>query len=281
MRHLLAMCLSLSIIVSSAQDIQGIVTDRSTQEPLAYVRIGIPDKNTGTISRDDGSFILARTQLTDRDTLVFSMVGYESQRVRVSDLQQDKNVIRLTSAIYTLNEVTVSADEIVELKTLGRPKATKTTIGHSGTGEWGNGGEWGVEIKNNGDELALQKIAFHTRFNTMDSILFRLNIYRLDSDLPGNSILQKEIYVTSRKRDKWITADVKDLKLIITGNIVVTMEIIRLWPSKTGDNALFFTYGEDPEKLKTYARESSFSPWLINTRPPLALYVVARKLNID
>lgn len=261
-----------------AQNNAGIVVDSKTGERLPYVRIGIVGKNVGTISRDDGQFSLQDPNITSTDTVVFSMVGYTPYKIVYSDLQMLRE-IRLREAVQILKAVTVSAEEIVVLNKLGRPEPTKTTLGHSGSGEWGTGGEWGLLIKPGNDQFILQTVAFHTRFNNVDSVLFRINIYEFNGNTPGKSMLTEELYVTSKKRNKWITKDVRDRNIQVDKNFVVTMEIIRIWYSKTTDNQLFFTHGKDPMQLTTFSRESSHAPWQQNKMPPLAMYVLGRKIN--
>jgi hypothetical protein len=278
MRLALHVTLFLFAGAAASQSIQGTVTDKTSNELLPYVRIGVLHRTVGTISREDGKFTLDFPELRSTDTVVFSMLGYEAQKTSVASLQRNADVA-LKPTSYNLEEVTVSADAIVDLKKLGRFEPTKTTIGHSGTSAWGTGAEWGVEIKTDGDEFQLQKVAFHTRFNTLDSILFRINIYNLKDGQPDKSLLRQNVYVKSYKRNKWIVKDIKSENVVINSDIVVTMEIVRIWYNTSGEKELFFTYGKDVDRLKTFSRESSQSAWEINKMPPLAMYVLAQKLN--
>lgn len=259
---------------TSAQQLTGRVIDSVTGEPIPYVQIGVEGRNLGTISRDDGTFSLQG--LAD-DSITFSMLGY--QRLKVSPQSLSKaNVVQLAPVVYSLKEVTVSADEIIELEKLGRPEITKLTIGHSGKTPWGTGGEWGLKVATNGNRYRLQEIAFHTRFNTVDSILYRVHLYELDGSLPGKKLLKNEVYVKSIKKDRWIRKNISDQNIVVLSDFIVTIEIVRLWYGTSADNQLFFTYGKDPDHQATYSRESSHAQWDIDKMPPLALFVTSRKL---
>ena len=61
-------------------DLIGQVLDAATKEPLPYVNIGLINKNIGTVSDDYGYFELGvNAQLNAQDTLLFSMIGFESK----------------------------------------------------------------------------------------------------------------------------------------------------------------------------------------------------------
>lgn len=267
----------ICVISAFAQPVSGRVVDERSGEPLPYVRIGIEGKNAGTISHESGEFSLS-IAVGERDSVTFSMLGYERKKIHPLELSRAK-VVKLRPRVYSLDEVIVSADEIIELKKLGRPEATKTTIGHRGTTHWGTGGEWGVQIPVKKERYRLHSIAFHTRFNSLDSVLFRLHVYSFDGSRPDTPLLANELYVKSYRKNKWIVKDVKDLNIIVSSDFVVTMEIVRLWYKTSAPTDLFFTYGENPQNLTTFSRESSLAQWDENKMPPLALYATARKLD--
>ena len=156
---------------------------------------------------------------------------------------------------------------------LGRYQPTKITTGYSGTGEFGFGGEWGIRINNDGQTYQIIDINLHTRFNTLDSVLLRFNIYSTRDNLPHTSLLSDELFVTSHKRDKWITKDVSAEQLIVDQDVIVTFEVVRLWYSTTGGNALFYTHGKGYDQSDTYRRASSLDRWTIQDDPPITLYL--------
>jgi hypothetical protein len=207
------------------------------------------------------------------------MIGYSTFHLAISSITSPDLVVALTPSVTVLKEVVVYDKPIVDLIKLGRSTATKTTIGHGGGSQWGTGGEWGLKIPVGEDRFKLHDVAFHTRFNTVDSILFRINVFSVSENLPGESLLQRNVYVTSYRNDKWISKNIEDENIVVEDDFIVTMEIIRIWYSKRSDNELFFTYGKDDSGLTTYSRLSSQDKWRVGEMPPLAMYVTVRKLN--
>jgi hypothetical protein len=268
----LLVCATLAFTESFAQIIHGIVKDETTGAGLAYVNIGIANKNIGVISRDDGAFSIDLSNANHDDRVTFSMVGYETRHIPLRELQKSNSEIRLARKTYELPEVVVKETKRDPVK-LGRHAPTKTTTGQSGNEEFGFGGEWGLKISSNGKKYWIDKVAFHLRFNTVDSILFRIHIYKVENGLPGESFVNKEIFVTSYKRDKWIEKDLSAEHLIMDQDLIVTFEVVRVWFSKSGDNAIFFTHGEGYEEGRTYSRDVSHGRWEVDARPPVAMYL--------
>ncbi|HZX74441.1 MAG TPA: carboxypeptidase-like regulatory domain-containing protein [Cyclobacteriaceae bacterium] len=268
-------CLLLSMGIY-AQTVDGTVIDAKTQKPLPYVQIGVPGKNVGVISHDDGKFQIDLSKLETKDTLQFSMIGYEIEKVSYRIIAGGNYTVQLHTASRRLREVQIKGKEIVDLVKLGRFENTKTTTGHSGSDEFGYGGEWGLRIFNDGKTYQVYDARLHLRFNTVDSVLFRINIYKVSNDMPGVSLLDKEIFVTSHKRENWIIKNLESYNLVINEDIIATYEVVRIWYSKSSDNELFFTHGGNYERGGTYSRKSSFAPWEVNKRSPITLYITGR-----
>lgn len=276
MKWILLTCILLQSAWLYAQTADGIVVDAKTQKPLPYVQIGVPGKNVGVISHDDGKFQIDLSKLETNDTLLFSMIGYEIAKVSYRVIAGGNYKVQLHTTSRRLLEVQIKGKEIVDLVKLGRFENTKTTTGHSGNDEFGYGGEWGLRIFNDGKTYRVYNAALHLRFNTVDSVLFRINFYKVSNDMPGESLLDKEIFVTAHKRDNWIMRNLDGDNLVIAEDIIVTVEVVRIWYSKSGENALFFTHGGNYERGSTYSRKSSFAPWEVKKRPPITLYITGR-----
>jgi hypothetical protein len=265
--------LNASVLVVEGQLITGTVIDEKTQAPLPYVNIGIVNKNFGVISRDNGSFEIDLTHAPRHEELIFSMLGYEKQKFTIASLTSGSLTVRLKPRTYQLKEVIVKSTKIKKAEKLGRHKPTKTTTGHSNTGSYGFGGEWGLKIFCDGKRYRVADIQFHTRFNTLDSILYRIHIYSVVNDLPGESIVDKELFVKSRKNQKWIVRDLTKEGIVIDQDVIITFEVVQLWYNPSKDNQLFFTHGEGYERGGTYARQSSLDIWTRNQRPPIAMFL--------
>ena len=76
---------------------------------LPYVNIGIKGMNIGTCSTAEGRFSITIPENHKKDTLTFSMMGYEESKVPVSNLKSNgENTIQLKPASLLLTEVTIS-----------------------------------------------------------------------------------------------------------------------------------------------------------------------------
>ncbi|MEM9830212.1 MAG: carboxypeptidase-like regulatory domain-containing protein [Bacteroidota bacterium] len=282
MKAIVILFISIALFAHTtfSQTISGIVLDSATQEPMAYVHIGVLGKNLGVISRDDGTFQIDLSEASSQDRLTFSSVGYHTQHIPQSSWGSAPLKVYLSPRTFTLREVVVEDSRLSNPVKLGRYQPTKWTSGQSGLQNFGWGGEWGIRIFNDGQAYRVTDINFHTRFNTMDSVLFRINIYDVKDSMPNNSLLQEELLVKSYKRDKWISQDVSSRQLLIDEVIIVTFEVVQLWRSSRGDNALFFTHGEGYDRGGTYARASSLAPWK-KEGIPIALYLTAEGYSMD
>lgn len=259
-----------------AQKITGVVSDKRTHEPLPYVHIGIAGKNLGVISRDDGSFEIDVSQAGRNDNLVFSIIGYETRRFPVDELSAGRRDVQLDPKIYELREVVIRPANAPVAK-LGRYEPTKVTMGQSGLREFGFGGEWGLRINIPGKRYFIDDVRLHIRYNTVDSILFRINMYNIRNDVPGESLLRREIFMTAYKNKKWIIRNLVKENITIDQDFIVTFEVVRVWFSKHGENRVFFTYGKGYEEGRSYYRASSHDTWTIDQHPPATLFLTAEE----
>ena len=80
--------------------VQGRVVDAETGEALPYVSIYVGD-GRGTLSNSDGDFTIAADA---NDSIRFSCVGYQTQRILASQLPK---IIRMVPSVKQMNELTV------------------------------------------------------------------------------------------------------------------------------------------------------------------------------
>ena len=255
-----------------AQKIVGKTLDTATGKPLSFVHIGVEQQDRGTISTDLGIFRLEVAGLSPNDSVRFSTIGYETRYLTLNELQA-RSEVQLTPTTYGLNQFTLAVPTSTERLTLGANKPSKMTTGESGTTDFGRGWEWGLKIPYPDRPYYLETINFHTRFNTIDSALFRIHVYSVRHGLPDRPLLTEAVYTTSRKKDKWISARLLEQALLIEEDIIVTYELVRIWYGpRAKKNALFYTHASD-SSLPSFYRRSSFATWEEGTRTPPALYV--------
>ena len=257
-----------------SQSMKGIVVDEITGKPISYVHVGVTGKNVGVITNEKGEFEINLSMVDRDEELLFSIIGYETQKLRRPQEAQESITVKLIPVTYEIPAVEIKANRKVKKLKLGRYKTSNTTTGQSGTDEFGFGGEWGLKIKYPGERYYLSDINFHTRFNTVDSVLFRLNVYQVENDMPGKSLLQKEIYTKSYANDKWITGHVSPQGLRIEEDVIVTFEFVRIWYHPGGSNYLFYTHGKGYKEGLSYSRESSHDKWSTHQRGDIAMYII-------
>ncbi|MDR1273911.1 MAG: carboxypeptidase-like regulatory domain-containing protein [Odoribacteraceae bacterium] len=89
--------------------VKGRVLDEQTNEPMAFVNIGLLGTTLGVASDMDGYFELAVAERYADYTLRLSAVGYASHSVKFRELQEKPGtVIRLKPVTYMLGEVEVT-----------------------------------------------------------------------------------------------------------------------------------------------------------------------------
>ena len=220
--------------------IKGRIVDKEKNEALSYVNIGIPNKNTGTVSQRDGSFQIDINQGQMSDSLKFSMAGYMSQVIPISDLRDQKksNIIFLNESFSELKEVVISKRES-RSKTKGNTTTSKfVSIGlplkFLGT-------EIGVKIKLGKNPVILKRFSFNISDNRLDTAVFRMNIYNIKNGAPFENILQKNVIVPVGKQKGLYTVNLIPYKLEMKGDIILSLEWIDGSYSGAGNGAIFLS----------------------------------------
>ncbi len=257
----------------SQKILKGEVVDAKTAEAIPYVSIGVYGENVGTISKEDGSFNLSLVENNMAVSITFSCIGYKSKSVPISILKANPKVF-LEQEILLLDEVVLEKSKKLkqENKKIGGYKQSIYNTGEANTDAYGKGKEYGIKIDNTGFEYKIDKINFSLKENTIDSILFRMNLYKLSSDgLPKESILKNQLFVKSYKNEHLITIDVSDESLFVNEDVVVTIEPVRLWYKSSNDNMLFYAQTKG-RNIQTFLRETSMSNWIVGELPPFSIF---------
>lgn len=94
----------------------GTIIDQTTREPLDYVSVSLLNRPVGTITNNDGNFLLKIPAELQNDTILISNVGYARQKRIASTLQVDE-IIALQSVTIRIREVKVRAISAGEILT--------------------------------------------------------------------------------------------------------------------------------------------------------------------
>ena len=102
-----------SVFTTSAQTgklvLKGEILDASNNKPVEFANIGVVGTFLGTASDIDGVFNLSIDKEYSDFDVVISAVGYQSKKVKVSELTGGKVVIKMTPAVYGLSQVDIKA----------------------------------------------------------------------------------------------------------------------------------------------------------------------------
>ncbi len=87
--------------------LDGTVTDRHTDEPVAYATIGMMGSSLGTVSNQNGDFRIRIPDSLRHTPLQISHVGYEPLLLELNQLPPGENIYRLEPKNISLQEVIV------------------------------------------------------------------------------------------------------------------------------------------------------------------------------
>ncbi|TCI85092.1 carboxypeptidase-like regulatory domain-containing protein [Tenacibaculum sp. M341] len=112
----LTFILSLFALTITAQSIKGTIIDSESKKPLENVTVFFEKENTGSVSNNKGVYILNTiSKIRKNDVIRFSLIGYDTQKITLSELQKLNFTINLIKKIENLDEVIVSSEK--KLKT--------------------------------------------------------------------------------------------------------------------------------------------------------------------
>ncbi len=95
-------CIAISGMLCAQKNFVGVVKDLKTNQPLAGVSVKVKSSKIGTTTNAEGVF---KIQVSDRDVLELSMVGYKSQTLPINN--QSEININLEPTNTELGEVVV------------------------------------------------------------------------------------------------------------------------------------------------------------------------------
>lgn len=181
-----------------SKQIIGEVKNFENKEPLPYVNIGIANKTVGTVSNENGLFkLVLNEKTTSKDTVIFSYIGFKTEKYLVSDLINQKSTVLLQPQNTELDEVVVTSKKL-KPKKIGRT-AKGLGLMHSNFYSYYEkdvddrlSKERGMKFKIR-KNCHIQDLNFNITSNDFKSLKFRVNIYKIENRLPTDLIVQKNI----------------------------------------------------------------------------------------
>ena len=221
--------------------LKGVTIDGQTNSPLPYVSIGIKNKPIGTVSDSTGRYSLTypQTDITGKDSIFFSAVGYKSVKMDWDNFLKTEKFIKLYESPQTLEMVNIKANP-GQIKNYGRSNASliffpamyKNIPKHSDE----KGREQATILKID-QNIFLRKLSFKINRRTFSKIKLRMNIYSVKEGLPDQSILHKDVVFdvignTEIGMPRSVSIDLRPYQIQIKGKkeIAVSLAILDLEP---------------------------------------------------
>ncbi|MGB1449864.1 MAG: carboxypeptidase-like regulatory domain-containing protein [Flavobacteriaceae bacterium] len=249
--------LFLGSILHAQIQIIGKITDGEFNDPLPYVNIGIPNAGIGTVSDEEGYFLLDIPANLIQKELRFSMVGFAPQSFPINRIagpnEKLLNVV-LKPETTALAEVVVTSGAW-EIKKVGNETESKLITTGFTSNRLGNEIAQFVRVKKQ-RPTRIQRFWLSIAENTIESVILRLNIYLEEEGFPGTNVLQKPIYIELPNEPQTIEVDLTPYDIYIEDDFFVSIE----WIEDLGVEGLWFSAGVFGKSL--YARSTSHDQWV-------------------
>lgn len=220
--------------------LKGTIVDEETENQIPFVNIAVLNKDISTVTGEVGQFEL-KVNTNINDTVRISMIGYKPKLITISDLQINNN-IKLRKDVKQLKEVIVTAKKL-KTKVIGN----KTTSKFLSTGFFPGqlGAEIGIKINIGKKPAAVEAFNFNISYNRLKSqSTFRLNIYTVVNGKPSQNILTENItIIVEGKQTGLMSIDLQPYNIILTDDVIVTLELIKNEKEPKDDEAIFFSLG--------------------------------------
>ncbi len=254
---ILLIFLAFQVGIQAQNNLSGKIID-SDGNPISFVNIGILNKAVGTVSDEQGNFILSFRDNLLLDTMVMSCIGFKHQKHLVKSfidsLSTNGNVI-MEKDVVQLHEVLIERDKLKPYK-----------IGHF-TNSWeyrgfmtsrAKGAELATIIyQNKNKTLHLIAFQFNIIKNEFDSLRFRINIYNVNNEIPDSNLLKRnEVFLLLKEHDKFKYFFKKDI--FITGDFIISLELLDTFGQSNSEKVFEFT---SQEGGKYYKRFTSHDKW--------------------
>ena len=266
----------LSFTVLNAQHIlQGRIIDAFTKEPLPFVNIGVLKKELGTVSNEDGFFFLEVPDLFAKETLRFSMIGFDERDFQVADLEAillSNNTLVLAEQTTFLEEVVLTAEKKWDTRVSGNSTTSKLLITGFTSNQLGN--EIALFVKVKKTPAYIEGIQFSVVENIYPEVRFRVNVYSSDYRFPDENILKENIFVTLKQSEGLISVDLKEYYILVDDDVFISLEWI---DEDLGSEGLWFSAGVFGKSI--YAKNTSQAEWKKQRGLSLGMSVTLREAS--
>lgn len=260
MRTCLSVCI-ITLFYTSASFSQGTVEGRilSSQDdsPVPYVNIGIVDYMIGTVSDASGHFDLPYRSETD--SVIFSAIGFTSQKVSIRDLYQT-SVVRLAPRTYSMEEIIVEERGLGEIKEIGyNITGRRQSIGFGSTML---GTEIGAHIRID-NETVVEKAFFIFNRSRGDQLLFRVNLYQFENGELSLNLIPENVIIESPGSARTVSVDLSEYNIVTDKDVLLSLEWVDAVSLEEDElQGITFRADESRRRSNTYLKTTSFAPFI-------------------
>lgn len=179
MLKFLLVCAAFAALPIQAQTLSGRIVGADAR-PVPYANIGLKNRPAGTVSGRDGSFTLRIPDLSVRDTLRISCIGYAAREIPAAGHDARPLEIRLQEQPQTpLSPVITHIPR--KRYTFGRSIGSNRFSAAFRAGQ--EGGEMGVKCKLGNLRGELQRVRLNLAgCKGVDTLHMRINVYAMRGD---------------------------------------------------------------------------------------------------
>lgn len=256
---------------SQEKIISGKVWNFENNEPLPYVNIGIKNKTVGTVSNNNGLFkLLLNDKVTSKDTVIFSYIGFKTEKYLISEFNKIKEPILLQPKNMELDEVVVSSKKIkLKSKKIGR---TSKGLGltHMNFYSYYEKDVDDRLSKERGMKLKIRRnchiegLNFKITSNDFTSLKFRVNFYKIENGFPTELLVKENIvFVIKDNFLGWFKVDLEPYEIYLKEDVEeVAVTIQWLESVKKNEKSKYFSISTAASPLNTaYFREKAMDTW--------------------
>ena len=216
--------------------ITGKVINQDSRLPIAFVGIGVPQTEVGTISNSDGSFDLDIPPNFSGRSIVFSALGFERSTYPIDSLTSVATdlIIKLKEKTYILDAVTVTNRRRGKQYEMG---ITEFNGGCFYSDTASAGSAIALLIRNQiNDEVPadlhfefpayIEEAKLRIVHNTFDEFQVRVRVFSVDSvtGKPAKDLFNKSIVEQSKIRNGFLKFDLSDYNILVQGDFYIVFE---------------------------------------------------------
>jgi hypothetical protein len=202
-------------------------------KPILYANVGIVDSNMGTVTNEEGEFVIEGEFVSDKNTIVISCMGYETKSIVVDRNASVEIVMKLSS--YELEEVKigVSKYKFAKEKRIGNNVLTENVVVefHSKN----KGTEVGKFFKvNKGKKYKVERMHFKIAELGYKKGTFRINFYKAlgEENVETQRCNEKDIIMEVSKLGD-VNVDITSENLVFEDDFLVAIECIEYVEKKS------------------------------------------------